>query len=464
MELLALRQCSHKCFRFCSMVATIVSASFLILIVIQMNRKSFLLSVIEDGKREIAIGNIAAKESLPDIDKGTSTRNQFKRRENISDMNRSISDGKTLNVHVVPHTHDDVGWLKTVDEYFWGRNTSIQDACVNDILDSVVSALLDNPFRTFTYVETKFFSMWWERQTDAVKESVRFLVSNNQLHFANGGWCMHDEATTHFMGMIDQTTLGHAFLKRELGVVPRVGWQLDPFGHSSTQASLLTSKVGFDALYFGRIDYQDLEIRKLRKDCEGLWDPSKKRNNDNDAETQSNAVFWGLTGSYGGNYGAPSGFCFDVNCKEDNDIFNDTPDVLKQKIIDFLHEIRLQSDQTRGNHIMLTMGSDFQYRKASKNFANLDILIGKIRDYQLSEQLDVPFMFGPRFERINVFYSSPEYYTECKYKELQTGIPRERNNFASTNSSTNTVNTKEGKEEMISYSLKKDDFFSIFGQ
>jgi alpha-mannosidase len=34
---------------------------------------------------------------------------------------------------------------------------------------------------------------------------------------------MHDEAAAHYAGMIDQTTLGHQFLKKEFGVAPRVG-------------------------------------------------------------------------------------------------------------------------------------------------------------------------------------------------------------------------------------------------
>ena len=29
-------------------------------------------------------------------------------------------DPEKLYVHLVPHTHDDVGWLKTVDEYYYG--------------------------------------------------------------------------------------------------------------------------------------------------------------------------------------------------------------------------------------------------------------------------------------------------------------------------------------------------------
>ena len=25
-------------------------------------------------------------------------------------------------MHLIPHSHDDVGWLNTVDEYFYGTN------------------------------------------------------------------------------------------------------------------------------------------------------------------------------------------------------------------------------------------------------------------------------------------------------------------------------------------------------
>lgn len=42
-----------------------------------------------------------------------------------------------INVHLVCHTHDDVGWLKTVDQYYYGANNSIQHAGVQYILDTV---------------------------------------------------------------------------------------------------------------------------------------------------------------------------------------------------------------------------------------------------------------------------------------------------------------------------------------
>ncbi|KAI2494330.1 Alpha mannosidase [Fragilaria crotonensis] len=318
-------------------------------------------------------------------------------------------DDKVLNVHVVPHTHDDVGWLKTVEEYYYGFNSTIQRAHVQAILDSTISSLLKNKNRTFTYVEQKFFSMWWNEQTLETKGTVRQMVAEDRFAFVNGGWCMHDEATTHFMGMIDQTSLGHAFLKKELGVVPTVGWQLDPFGHSSSQASYMTSLMGFDALYFGRIDHQDLKLRQESQSCEGLWDASPH---------VGDPIFWGLTGSFGGNYGPPAGFCFDTGC-DDEPLVGLSEEILLERIKTLVQDFKVQSDRTKGDHIMLTMGEDFNYENAEVFMKNNDLMIHSVIRFQESKQIDVSSIFESEYDRINIFYSNPNYYTQQKYLEMQ---------------------------------------------
>lgn len=73
---------------------------------------------------------------------------------------------------------------------------------------------------------------------------------------------MHDEAATHYIDMIDQTTLGHSYILRDFNVTPRIGWQIDPFGHSAVQAYLLGAEVLFsdNALMNMSLSFEEIYV------------------------------------------------------------------------------------------------------------------------------------------------------------------------------------------------------------
>ncbi|KAJ1685592.1 hypothetical protein LUZ63_016982 [Rhynchospora breviuscula] len=309
---------------------------------------------------------------------------------------QQIVQGK-LNVHVVAHTHDDVGWLKTVDQYYVGSNNSIQGACVQNVLDSMVTALLKDKNRKFIYVEQAFFQRWWRQQSDTIKETVKGFINSGQLEFINGGMCMHDEAAVHYIDMIDQTTLGHRFIKQEFGKIPRIGWQIDPFGHSAVQAYLLSAQVGFDALYFFRIDYQDKNKRKDMKELEVVWRASKTFGSSLD-------IFSGI---FPKNYEPPPGeFYFEVDdesppVQDDLLLFDYN---VKERVDAFVAAALAQANITRTNHVMFTMGTDFKYQYAESWFRNLDKLIHYIN----------------KDGRVNALYSTPSIYTDAKFAANET--------------------------------------------
>jgi hypothetical protein len=64
--------------------------------------------------------------------------------------------------------------------------------------------------------------------------------------------------------MIDQMTIGLRWIKQTFGVVPTIGWHIDPFGHQNSQAAMF-SQIGFDAWFFARIDIQDKSLRMTKK-------------------------------------------------------------------------------------------------------------------------------------------------------------------------------------------------------
>jgi lysosomal alpha-mannosidase len=58
---------------------------------------------------------------------------------------RRVVVPEVLTVHLIPHSHDDVGWIKTVDEYFYGANLKLRSGGVQYTIDTVVSELTEHP-------------------------------------------------------------------------------------------------------------------------------------------------------------------------------------------------------------------------------------------------------------------------------------------------------------------------------
>ncbi|KAL4396741.1 hypothetical protein AHAS_Ahas01G0122200 [Arachis hypogaea] len=129
--------------------------------------------------------------------------------------------------------------------------------------------------------------------------------------------CMHDEATLHYIDLIDQTTFGHQFIKDEFGKTLRVGWQIDPLAILWFRRTCLALKyvyhnpvmwkvsilLGFDLLFFARIDYQDRAKRLKEKMLEVIWQGSRSLGS-------SSQIF---TGIFPRHYDPPDGFTFEIN-------------------------------------------------------------------------------------------------------------------------------------------------------
>ncbi|XP_015365920.1 PREDICTED: lysosomal alpha-mannosidase isoform X2 [Diuraphis noxia] len=319
-----------------------------------------------------------------------------------------VKDGY-LNVHFIPHTHDDVGWLKTVDQYYFGTKSSIQLASVQFILDSVITELAKDRNKRFIYVETAFFWKWWVEQSTETQIIVKDLVASGQLEFIGGAWSMNDEAASNYMSIIDQFTWGLRKLNDTFGECgrPHIGWQIDPFGHSRQMATLF-SQFGYDGLFFARLDYEEREQRLSNKTAEMIWQSSPNIGSSADLYTQ---VLYN-------HYSAPDGFCFDIVCGV-NPIVDDIKspeynvEAKAQKLIAFATK---QSLHYRTNNIILTMGDDFHYIDATINFHSMDKLIKHINSKQASGS------------KINAIYSTPSCYLKAVNDQKIT-FPTKQDDF-----------------------------------
>ncbi|KAK5583774.1 hypothetical protein RB653_005374 [Dictyostelium firmibasis] len=265
---------------------------------------------------------------------------------------------------------------------------SIAFAGVQYTLDTAITCLLANPDRKFIYVEVAFFQRWWNEQTSNMQNIVKGLVESGQLEFINGGYCMNDEATTYYDDTIDQMTLGHQFLWENFQVMPKIGWHIDPFGHSATQARIF-GQLGFDAFIIGRMDYQDIDGRLENKQMEFMWRSTQS--------TPENQVFTSVLRAM---YCTPDGFNFeqgDDPIQDDPNLFDNNVESRSEQFTQIAMEY---ATHYRTNNVLIPFGCDFAYINAQMYYKNIDKLI-----YHINAN---PDKYG-----LNLLYSTPSIYIDA---------------------------------------------------
>lgn len=175
---------------------------------------------------------------------------------NVSYEERSTSqindpNKPPLKVFILPHSHNDPGWLKSFTNYF--------ESDTRAILDLVVEKLTEMKEMKFIWTEISFLDLWWQQATSDQQAAFKHLVTEGRIEIMTGGWVMTDEANVHFHAMLDQLIEGHQWVKNNLGVQPKIGWSIDPFGQCSTVPHFLASS-GFDGAIIQRIHYSWKEV------------------------------------------------------------------------------------------------------------------------------------------------------------------------------------------------------------
>ncbi|CAG9782034.1 unnamed protein product [Diatraea saccharalis] len=125
---------------------------------------------------------------------------------------------------------------------------------------------------TFIWTEISFLNAWWERSHPVKQKALKKLIKEGRLEITTGGWVMPDEACTHIYALIDQFIEGHSWVKNNLGITPKTGWSIDPFGHGPTVPYLL-DKSGLEGTIIQRIHYAWKQWLAQRQIEEFFWIP-----------------------------------------------------------------------------------------------------------------------------------------------------------------------------------------------
>ncbi|OXA56648.1 Alpha-mannosidase 2 [Folsomia candida] len=160
--------------------------------VVKINNNNNAASAVELGTCSASVGlkNKAASDfNMLDVYDLIKFDNQdggvWKQGFKINPDSSRFTEANKLKVVVIPHSHNDPGWIKTFEKYFEDQT--------KHILDNMLIELGANPDLKFIWAEISYFNLWWTDLSTAQKKAVQKLVENKQLEFVTGGWVMPDE-------------------------------------------------------------------------------------------------------------------------------------------------------------------------------------------------------------------------------------------------------------------------------
>ena len=173
---------------------------------------------------------------------------------------------------------------------------------------------------------------------------------------------------------------------------PRIGWHIDPFGHSNANARLF-AEMGFDAIVFARADFQDNAKRMNDSSMEWLWRPMWDH-----LGKRSQLIAHLMVHN---TYYPPKYFGFEDGGKGEGS-FVDDPTLSSfnadWKSAWFVNYVTELSSHFRTNNLMIPMGGDFQFINSHFNFVNIDRMINYI---------------NANYPNVTLLYSTPGMYIDA---------------------------------------------------
>ncbi|CAD5233555.1 unnamed protein product [Bursaphelenchus xylophilus] len=265
---------------------------------------------------------------------------------------KPTSNKQHIDIFVIPHSHNDPGWLQTFEEYY--------QESVRGILNNMLDFLGKWRDMRFVEAEISFFELWWSEQTDEDKESLRKIVKNGQLEFVGGAWVMTDEANAHYFNTIMEMFEGHEFLSNNFdGYQPKTQWSIDPFGLSTTIPHLMQLS-GIKQGVFNRIHHTIKNAMADQRTFEFIWrQPFAVNSSKNDFLCHIMPYL------YFADYQCP-----DRKVCSRFDFYNRfeliTSVNVKEDAADFLEQARLKSQFYRTDTVLFLQGHDFDFTTAGQ--------------------------------------------------------------------------------------------------